>query len=747
MNAAPAAATPAPSAAARIVTAAVLAPLRQTYDYLSPAGVDGSELVPGMRVWVPFGRSNRVAIIMDVRAPAAGDRTDLKAVSAVFDEGALLGPELLRLARWAAAYYHHPLGEVFGTMLPTWLRRKREIPRLPPVYWRVSAAGARALDDGSVRGERQRAVLETVLAAGIAAPDHFSAFGFDWRAALKRATARGWIEIPDPPPEPARAAVAVAPGPTLNAEQQAAVEAVWQQRETYAAFLLHGVTGSGKTEVYLELIGRVLACGGQALVLVPEIALTQQLVERFRARFGAAVGVLHSGLSERQRVLTWDGSRHGDVSVLIGTRSAVWGNLPQLGLVIVDEEHDGSYKQQDGFRYSARDLAVVRAQQAGVPVVLGSATPALETLTNVERNKFICLRLHERANAAALPTIRCVDVRGRQLEGGLGPELVQALRDHLARGEQAILFLNRRGYAPLLICRNCGELRRCDQCDAYLVHHKHARAARCHHCDRQWPLARASHCCEDEVVAPIGHGTERLEEAVIELFPAARVARVDRDSVRRAGAFTAILDDVAAGRIDILIGTQMVAKGLDFSGVTLVGIVDADSRLYSVDFRAEERLAQLLIQVAGRAGRARKAGTVLVQTHHPDHPVLRRIIEQGYDAYATAALAERRETGLPPFCAMAVLRAESSSAGRPLQFLAAARAELLQHGGAALEISFPIPALMERRAGRYRALIVISAHERALIGRVLGASMEALEQLARQIRLRWSLDIDPQDTL
>ncbi len=735
-------------AASSIVSVAVFAPLRQSYDYLwhDEPGVRGP--LPGDRVWVPFGRGQRVAIVLGSRAAEAEGEAGLKAIAEVLDPEPLLSARMLALAQWSAAYYHHPIGEVLAAMLPTWLRRKREIPLATVTAWRLTRAGGSALAEGSVPGVRQQQVMQHVADAETARARHFADFEFGWRAVIKRLIKRGWLEsvslsdAVDADQQPLH------PGAfELNAEQRVAADLIRGHGGGFQAIVLHGVTGSGKTEVYLDAIEQTLRAERQALVLVPEIALTQQLVARFRERFGSRVALLHSALNERERVMTWNACRRGQAGVLIGTRSAVWAGLPRLGLIVVDEEHDGSYKQQDGFRYSARDVAIVRAQRDKVPVVLGSATPSLETLTNIERGKFVTVGLESRARSASMPTIRCVDVRGLRLEGGLSPVLIEAMHAHLERGEQVMLFLNRRGYAPLLICRACGELRRCDRCDAYLVYHKQARAARCHHCDRQWPVKRPSGCCDAEETVPIGHGTERLEEVVQESFPEQRICRIDRDTVRRPGAFDAMLADVAARRVDILIGTQMVAKGLDFSDVTLVGIVDADSRLYSVDFRAEERLAQLLIQVAGRAGRAHKPGTVLVQTHHPDHPVLGRIIEQGYVAYARVALSERRAAGLPPFAAMAIVRAESHDPARPMQFLAAARKALLADDPAGLEISYPIPALMERRGGRYRALIVLTSSRRTAIGQVLRAQMNAIESLARGARVRWSLDIDPQDTL
>jgi primosomal protein N' (replication factor Y) len=727
-------------AAAAVCEVAVFAPLRQVFDYRVP---DGMAPRRGARVGVPFGNSHRVGVVLAVRAESDDGRlAELKPIDAVLDAEPLLDEAMLRLAAWSADYYQYALGDVLASLLPTTLRRRRQLPDDGRRGWRLTAAGHAGLAELGRRAPHQRTLLERLAGAPVSDRD-LADLPFDWRAPLRRLQARAWVEavrLGPPAPTPAAA------GPALNAEQHVAVEAVTASLDEFRAWLLWGITGSGKTEVYLDLIARSLTQARQALVLVPEIALTQHLLDRFRQRFGNRVGVLHSGLGERERALTWDACRRGEVGVLVGTRSAVWVGLPALGLIVVDEEHDASYKQQDGFRYSARDVAIVRAQQAAIPVVLGSATPSLETLANVERGKYHELRLEARALAASPPRIECVDVRGRGLRGGLGDQLVDTMHAHLERGEQVMLFLNRRGYAPLLICRHCGEPRRCDRCDAFLVYHKGLDAARCHHCDRHLSMHRPANCCELPEIAPIGLGTERVEEIVAELFPGRRVCRMDRDTVRHPATLATMLEDIAAGRVDILIGTQMVAKGLDFAAITLVGIVDADSRLYALDFRAEERLAQLLVQVAGRAGRAERAGRVLIQTHQPHHPVLRRVIEQGYGAYARAALAEREQAGLPPFAAMAVLRAESPRAERPLAFLADAR-KLLLEDTEGVDISFPIPALMERRAGRYRALVVLSAPTRGAIGRVFARRLEALDVAARAARVRHSIDVDPQDTL
>ncbi len=725
-----------------IVSVALFTPLRRVFDYLLPESLNAHPPRPGQRVMVPFGRACRIGIALERKAGSDIEHSRLKPVEAVLDAAPVFDEEALALAQWAAAYYQHPLGDVLGNMLPVWLRRHRDLPVVPTSRWALTADGVTALAQGSVRAARQREVLEKFAAAAGGAA-LFADADFAWRSVIKRLVALGLLA----PSEPAPTRVVEGAALELNSEQQVAAQAIIAAADEFRAVLLQGVTGSGKTEVYLAAISHCLARARQALVLVPEIALTEQLVARFRRRFGSAVGVLHSGLGERERMLTWSACASGEVRILIGTRSAVWARLPQLGLIVVDEEHDPSYKQQDGFRYSARDIALVRAQNSHVPVVLGSATPSLESLANVERGKYLRTELRSRAGSAPMPVIECLDVRGLELQAGMSAQLLTAIGDCLKRGEQVMLFLNRRGYSPLLICRHCGEPKRCDRCDAFLVYHKGADAARCHHCDRQWSRQAGARCCEAPEIALMGLGTEKLEEAVAELFPSARVCRIDRDTVRRKEALREMLEAINAREVDIIIGTQMLAKGLDFSAVTLVGVVDADSRLYSLDFRAEERLAQLLIQVSGRAGRANLPGRVMVQTHQPHHPVLRQIIDEGYEAYAATALAQRREAALPPYGAMAILRAESSTPSAALKFLGDVRRLLLAEAPAELDLSYPLPAMMERRAGRYRALMVMRAAQRIDIGRLLRVALPALDEMAGKARVRPAIDIDPQDTL
>ena len=535
--------------------------------------------------------------------------------------------------------------------------------------------------------------------------------------------------------------------PVLNAEQSRAVEAVEERLGEFTPFVLDGVTGSGKTEVYLRLIEKVVARGRQALVLIPEIGLTPQLLARFHARLDCRVEALHSGLSDGERLSSWTHARNGTADVLVGTRSAVFVPLARPGLFIVDEEHDLSFKQQDGFRYSARDLAVVRARDAGTPVVLGSATPSLEAIDNVRRGRYRRLELPHRAGGATPPRIDVVDLRQRPFDNGLCDVLVEALQETKARSEQALLFINRRGYAPRLMCFACGWIADCDRCDAHLVFHREDDRLRCHHCAAERALVDECPGCGSKNVRRLGLGTERVARALERRIEGLRVARMDRDAIRRRGSLEALLDRVHAGEVDAVVGTQMLAKGHHFPNVTLVAILDADAGLFGIDFRATERMAQLLLQVAGRAGRGDRTGRVLLQTHHPEHPLLRVLVLEGYRRFCAQALEERRGARLPPFASLALVRAEAQQREAPQSFLRAAGACANARPHRGISVLGPVPSPMERRAGRYRAQLLVDATTRAALQRFLPGWIADLEALPSARKVRWSVDVDPQEMI
>jgi len=562
-----------------------------------------------------------------------------------------------------------------------------------------------------------------------------------WRAAARRLAASGLIERTA---RPATGKAATAPGPTLNIEQQAAIDTVASSFDRFQPFLLDGVTGSGKTEVYLGLIAQALAQGRQTLLLVPEIGLAPQTVRRLRARLGAPVEVLHSNLAEGDRARAWLRAGRGEAKVILGTRSAVFTPLPQAGLIIVDEEHDSAYKQQEGFRYHARDLAIVRARALGVPVVLGSGTPSLESLANVDAGRYRTLHLRARPGAIRPPQVQIVDMRAQRLEHGLSPTLLAAVAETLARGEQALVFRNRRGYAPVLLCHACGWHAECPRCEHPMTVHAGRRTLICHHCDHRTPLPAVCPACGGTELKPQGQGTERLEEALVARFPDMPVLRIDRETTRRRDSFEHLLDSLGDGtKPAILVGTQMLAKGHDLPNLTLVAIVGVDEGLHSLDFRASERLAQTVVQVAGRAGRAAKPGRVLLQTHHPEHPLLRQLLAQGYAAAAQELLAERRLAHLPPYGHQILLRAEAHQ--RPLvdAFLAEAAAALPPDHG--LQLAGPMPAPMPLRAGRHRGQVLLESDNRQALHAAAKAWIPQLARCPSARKVRWSLDVDPID--
>lgn len=531
-----------------------------------------------------------------------------------------------------------------------------------------------------------------------------------------------------------------APHLTLNAEQQQALTAI-NLAQGFTTFLLEGVTGSGKTEVYLQAIDQVLKAGQQALVLVPEISLTPQTVARFTARFATPIVVLHSNLSDKERLQAFYQASNGTAGIIIGTRSAVFTPIKQLKLVIIDEEHDLSFKQQEGFRYSARDLGLKRAQLEQCPIVLGSATPSFESLQNALSKRYQHLMMHNRAGGAQLPTFDLIDLRKQKLQQGLSPLLLKKMQYHLEQGNQVLLFLNRRGFAPTLICHDCGVAIECPHCDARLTYHKIKNILHCHHCEQQMQVPTQCASCGSTDLVPLGVGTQRIEAALTQYFPQFKTVRIDRDSTRGKNKLHDLLDNIQTGQYSILLGTQMLAKGHHFPRVTLVAILEADQGLLSADFRAAERLGQLIMQVSGRAGRASLAGTVAIQTHHPQHPLLLQLINEGYHAFACSALQERQMAGLPPFSHMVLVRAESKVEMDPLTFLQQARQQIILTEG--VQILGPIPAPMQRKQGHYRAHLLLQAKNRAALQQVMTLWLQKLT--ACEIKgVRWSLDIDPQ---
>ena len=716
-------------------------PLRRLFDYLPPP--DGAAPAVGARVRVPFGRQRLVGVVMGVAQGSELPAERLKPILAVLDAVPVLDAAAVALLEWAAAYYHHPIGEVAAGALPKALREGAPSSALREV-WTVTAAGYAALAAGAARrAPRQLALLGALAADAPAGAPALDERLPGWREPARALLKRGWLARAAVAEVPAASAARVrAAGPPLREEQAQAVAAVEAALGGYGAFVLHGITGSGKTEVYLRLVEQVLQAGRRALVLVPEIGLTPQLVGRFRERFDTPLAVLHSGLTDAERLAAWREAFSGQARVVIGTRSAVFAPVPELGLIVIDEEHDASFKQHEGaLRYSARDLAVVRARHAGVPVVLGSATPSLETLHNVAAGRYTRLRLLRRAADAQPPVLKLIDLRHAAIQSGMATPAVLAIERHLAGDGQVLVFLNRRGYAPTLLCTGCGWVAPCGECDARLTVHQEAGRLRCHHCGADAPLPARCPVC-GFAVKPVGQGTERIEEALATMFPGVSIARLDRDVVRRRGDMEAVVQRMASGEARILVGTQMVTKGHDFPNLTLVVVLNADQGLFSTDFRAPERLAQTVVQVAGRAGRGTRAGEVLIQSSFPEHPLLTHLLAEGYDGFASAALAERAQASWPPFARLAALRDSAPTAAGALSFLSEAR-KLAVAPPRGVRLLGPVPAAMARRAGRYHAQLLVESPERARLHEFLDAWLPQVEQLRSARAVRWSLDIDP----
>ncbi|SDJ32281.1 replication restart DNA helicase PriA [Pseudomonas indica] len=733
-----------------ILRLALPSPLRRLFDYRAPTGVPRGALQPGVRLRVPFGRREVVGVLVELSDHSEVPADKLKAALELLDQRPPLPASLFKLCLWTAQYYQHSLGDTLSWALPVLLRQGEPAEARQERFWHA-APDVRLDDPRLARAPRQKQALQTLaqhphgVAHQLLGKLQINKDSLDLllEKGLVRVEVRrhrpaehhgGWLAQPELP---------------LNAEQRAAAEAVHAGFGRFGAYLLAGVTGSGKTEVYLQLIRQTLEAGKQALVLIPEINLGPQTLERFARRFNARIALLHSNVNDRERLDAWLAARDGEADIVIGTRSALFTPLKHPGLIIVDEEHDASYKQQEGLRYHARDLALVRARQEDVPILLGSATPSLESLQNAYAGRYALLKLTQRAGGARQPRFLRLDVKSRPLDSGISGPMQQAIGQTLEAGQQVLVFLNRRGFAPTLLCHDCGWISQCPRCDARMTVHQRSGELRCHHCGHaQRPPSNCPDCGKVDL-RPIGAGTERAEERLRILFPEYPVLRIDRDSTSRKGAMDQLFGTIQRGHPCILVGTQMLAKGHHFPRVTLVAILDADGGLFSADFRASERMAQLIVQVAGRAGRAEEPGKVIIQTHLADHPLLVQLTEQGYFAFAEQALSERRAAGLPPFTHLALLRAEAHKPGQAEGFLDEACTEAdrllaeLQLGS--IELLGPVPAPMERRAGRYRAQLLLQGNARAPLHRLMNAWLPILEHLPGGRAVRWSLDVDPID--
>ena len=731
-----------------ILRIALDTPLRRVFDYLALDGESAAAPL-GVRVSVPFGRRKLVGVLVSTADQSSIPASKLRRVEQILDTAPIFDAATFELLKWASEYYHHPIGEVFAAALPASLRSGQAATKSTQ-HWSLTQLGREELAQPTLkRAPKQRALLAWLAEQGRASPAQV--LQVSKTSQLRALAERGWIISHDTPAAAPQVAAASEAPPepevqddelTLSGAQAEAVKAIVATLSKFSVHLLYGVTGSGKTEVYMRAISAAIAADGQALILVPEIALTPQLLERFQRRFGAGVVALHSALTDSERRDAWRSAHAGVARIVIGTRSAVFTSLPRLAIIVVDEEHDPSFKQQEGFRYSARDLAVMRARGASVPIVLGSATPSLETLENAASGRYAKHLLPTRPGASQDARMSLIDLRRHAADQGLSTPAVTAIAAHLHAGGQVIVFLNRRGYAPSLFCNSCGWVAACEHCDARMTLHRRAQQLRCHHCGAHAEIPVVCGRCQ-QALMPIGQGTERVEETITRMFPDAPLARLDRDTAAARGSIQTVLERVHSGEARILIGTQMLTKGHHFPDVSLVVILNADQGLFASDFRATERLAQTITQVAGRAGRAARAGEVLIQTEYPEHPLLTRLISDGYESFAASALEERREAHWPPFSRLAMLRAEAKDRARLSDFLQTAAERGLRLNDIGVKILGPASALLARRADYFRAHLLIETVNRVELQRFLTRWLPAVEDLPGAQGMRWSIDVDP----
>ena len=725
-----------------IVRVALAVPLPRFFDYLYPPN-----LMPivGGRVLVPFGSQKRVGIVVDLPASSDVAKEKLKPIIDVLDAESLFNSTTWDWLAWSANYYRAALGDVLFQALPVKLRNGESAVKNDRTFWRITDLGKQALESGELkRAKKQIEALNLLLTQDLEKGNNEISSAI-W-SALK---GKDYVEEIIVPTEQKSWQQALGDNPLVNLDnrltlnkQQALAFSQLLFQEGFNVWLLEGVTGSGKTEIYLQYIEEVLKKGKQVLVLVPEIGLTPQTVRRFQARFNVEIDVLHSNLNDTQRLNVWERARTGQSAIVIGTRSALFTQFSDLGLIILDEEHDGSFKQQDGWRYHARDLGIVLAQKLNIPILLGSATPSLESVNNVKNGKYHHLVLSKRArNSTALRQF-VIDLKHQRIQNGLSEPLLQRMQEHLEKGNQVLLFLNRRGFAPVLLCHECGWIDECHHCEKPYTYHQHQRVLRCHHCGAQKAVPmQCGHCGSTHLVTT-GLGTEQLEETLKARFPQYNIARIDRDSTARKGKLEGYLEDIQQGKSQILIGTQMLAKGHHFPNVTLVALVNVDNALFSLDFRAEERLAQLYVQVAGRSGRAEKQGEVVLQTHYPDHPLLTTLLEKGYQAFAEETLKLRHNMGLPPFSFQALFKAQcrhSEEAENALSQLASFFYEQKIEG---LQVLGPIPAPFSKKAGQYRWQLLLQHASRKQLQAALSRYSP---ELIKSSQVRLILDVDPLD--
>jgi len=730
-----------------LVEVLVPVPLLEKFSYLLPKHLQANPPQKGARVLVPFGRRTLVGVVWKTNTNTNSKPRKYKYIKEIIDNETLLSEELLNLADWAARYYHYPLGEVVSHFFTPSLRKGKEAKFLETAFWDLTNKGEFVQLEDFSRAPSQQKALEIFRQEGELAQIAAKAYGISQPTLSamekKELLERSTRELSPYKKDDSTTRSGVVK--KLNPEQKNAVDSVVGSKGSNKVFLLNGITGSGKTEVYIRAIQDVIKQGKQALVLIPEIGLAPQAEERFKEYFGEKVLSFHSAKTEREKLDAWLGASRGLVDIIIGTRSSVFIPMRNLGLIVVDEEHDLSFKQVERFKYSARDIALYRAKLEKVPIVLASATPSLETLNNSLIDKYKILNLTKRATGAKLPKSSLIDLRGKELQDGLSSELINSIEEQLESGNQALIFLNRRGYAPSMICKSCGWVSNCERCDAHMTLHKRPARLQCHHCDSQRQKPENCPSCESDRFESYGYGTERVEEFLKKRFKKYPVLRIDSDSTRRKDSLSQYLNTIKEGKPMILLGTQLLAKGHHFPDVTLVGIIDADSGLFSADFRGSERVAQLMTQVAGRAGRDKKPGKVLLQTYCPEHPQIEELISGSYETFAKNLLIERKSAKSPPFSFQAKIHAESPNSYVSRDFIinlleTASKIKKLPKD---LRVVGPLPAVMEKKSGVYRWEINVFSGSRKSLHEFLDLTQTILYLPSSSKKVRWSVDVDP----
>ncbi|NQZ23697.1 MAG: primosomal protein N' [Colwellia sp.] len=730
------------------IQVAIPVPMRQLFTYIIPQNINSAELHIGARVVVPFSHRQVIGIIISTSTTCDIEDKKLKAIISLVNDNFRFPPTLLNFLQRCANYYHHPIGDVLQLALPVLLRQIEQPTIDLATTWHelkteIADESSVAIEKAAKKAPKQVALLSLIQAHNGITWAEIRTLGFT-KAQLNALEKKQLIEEKKQNPIPfvyQDSTLAEEEKLTLTVEQAVIVSAVKQSFGEFSCHLVDGVTGSGKTEVYLQAMERTLAANKQVLVLVPEIGLTPQMLSRFEQRFNLPICLHHSGLNDKERLQTWLAAQRGTAAIIIGTRSAIFSPLHHLGLIIVDEEHDGSFKQQDSFRYQARDIAILRARLLNIPIVLGSATPSFESLQNALSGKYRYHQLTKRAGQSTQSKITLIDVAQQQMEHGLSGTLKKAIENILKRGEQALIFLNRRGYAPAINCQECHWIADCQRCNKSYTLHQGQKLLICHHCSSQKRIPYQCPSCGSVRIKPMGQGTEQLEERISELFSDYSTVRIDRDSTRKKGELAKLLQEVSDKKHQLLIGTQMLAKGHHFPDVTLVAILDVDGALFSFDFRAAEHMAQLLVQVAGRAGRESKPGKVLVQTNFPEHPLLQDLVNNGYPHFAKYALTERKQALLPPFSYQALFRAEANYPSYPEKFLRS----LTEFSFQGCQFAGPVPAAMEKKAGKYRYHLIVQAKSRKELHLAIYQLIHHISQNEWQKKVRWTVDIDPLD--